>query len=237
MLRKSLTVLLILIGFYAAALGQSNVNKKFTGKWTGTYEGNGQMYKASITLKEDNGKLSGFAESTESPDPSPMPMENIVISGNAISFEVMSAIKYAGSFVEAKNSIEGTLTGMSGDQTKLAFVKEEVKAPALNAEFFAGTWKATITGGDGEKVIVIVLGNKDGKLEGTIEIPEQNVGPFPLENLKLEGNKLTFEIMSGAVTFEGKYNADKKMIEGVGIENGNPASINFVKDEKAPAKK
>jgi hypothetical protein len=233
MVKKAVFILFLLTCVNLTVNGQSNDYKKFIGKWVGNYEGNGATHTATVTFKEEGGKLIGVAESTEKEDGIPIDVEMLVIKGNAMKFELMSAIKYEGTLNDAGNIIEGILTGMNGNLVKLNLTK--VVEPG-SVKSFIGSWKCVITDSEMDKIIVLAISEKEGKLEGTIEIPEQNVGPFPLQNIKVEGNAISFEVLDGVLSYSGKYNPDKKAIEGTGVENGKATAANFLKDEKPVVK-
>lgn len=194
MIKKLALLIFVFVGISSVAFSQDNNIKKFVGTWTGTYEGNGQTYTASVIFKEAGGKLTGMAESTEKPDGEPIVVENIEVKGNAIKFELMSVIKYDGILSEEKKCIEGTLLGMNGEAVKLNMALKEAPVTANNTSIFIGIWKATINESGNEKMFVLVLTSKEGRLSGTIEIPEQGTGLIPLDNIKIDGNKLSLEL-------------------------------------------
>jgi len=233
MVKKVFLLVILLAGVNITVNAQANDYKKFIGKWIGNYDANGQTFTATLSFKEEGGRLVGVAESTEKEDGVPIDVEMLVIKGNAMRFELMSAIKYEGSLNEAGNIIEGKLTAMSGNLLNLNLAK--VVEP-VSIKNFIGSWKCVITDNEADKIIVLAISEKEGKLEGTIEIPEQNVGPFPLQKIIVDKNGISFEVLDGVLSYSGKYNAEKKTIEGTGVENGKATAANFVKDEKPVVK-
>jgi uncharacterized protein len=236
MIKKISVFLFVFLGLCSIASAQENNIKKFAGKWVGTYQGEGQEQTATIVFKVENGKLSGMAESTENPSGEPMVIENIVVNGSNIKFEIMSVIKYDGILKEDIKTIEGTLIGMNGEGVKLNLALKDIPVPAVSYKDFIGSWTAKLSAEEGEKIFILVLTEKEGKLSGTIENTTQNLSPIELSNLNTEGNKISFEIPAANVSYSGVYNVSKKTIEGMGTENQNGFNINFVKDEKAPVK-
>lgn len=239
---KRISVLVFLfLGFISISTAQENNIKKFVGTWVGSYEGNGQTYTATLAFKEDNGKLTGIAESTESPTGEPMAVENIVVDGNKLKFEIMSAIKYEGSYNEAKKMIEGLLTSMDGQTIKLDFALKDNKdntAKTGGYKNFIGTWKGTviISGAEDKRSIIFIISEKDGIISGTIEIIEAGPDQTDVENLTIKENKIQFEITTANVSYAGRYQTEKKAIEGIITQNGQVFPLNLVKDENAPVK-
>lgn len=229
-MKKISAVLFVLLVLCSLIQAQNNDYKKFVGAWIGTYEGNNEIYTARIVFTDVNGKLTGTVESSENASAGQMAVDDIVINGSSIKFTVMSSIKYEGTYKEEKNRIEGNLTGMNGAVISLDMIKEKSPAKENNFNHFIGSWKATLDDGGNEKIFILVLSENNGKLEGTLEIANNNSGSFQLDKIKTEGNNISFEIM-GAL-YEGTYKQDKKTIEGTGTEGENPpVAVNFVKEK------
>ncbi len=102
-----------------------------------------------------------------------------------------------------------------------------------NAKKFAGVWVGTIDMGGQTMTVIFKLQEKEGKLSGTGESPEQGGGALTLENITVTGNKLQFEITAVQAGFDGVYKEDKKNIDGTLVINQQGIPLLLTKDEKA----
>ena len=104
-----------------------------------------------------------------------------------------------------------------------------------NAKKFAGVWKG-ILDMQGQSITVIFnFTEKDGKLAGTAESPEQGGGAVEVEAITVNGNKIQFEISAVRAGFEGTLKEEKKMIDGTLVIQEMGIPLMLTKDEKASA--
>jgi len=77
----------------------------------------------------------------------------------------------------------------------------------------AGTWDLTATTASGEVLeLVLILSETDGNLSGTLGTYE---GSVPIENVKLEDNKLTFQVTTPeGVTYKSALDVSGDQMKG-----------------------
>lgn len=104
-----------------------------------------------------------------------------------------------------------------------------------NNKKFVGVWVGTIDAGGQVMTVIFRIQEKDGKLTGTAESPEQGGGAIPLENLTVTGNKIQFELSPVQGGYDGVYKEDTKKIDGTLVVNQQGIPLVVAKDEKAAA--
>lgn len=100
----------------------------------------------------------------------------------------------------------------------------------ISAQSFdiVGDWQATLTISK-EKVVplIIHLELDDDEISGYLDSPTTGKFDQPFSLIKVEGDKLTFEIDSWNVHFEGEINQQKLSIVGTFIEGSFVQSLTF----------
>jgi len=86
----------------------------------------------------------------------------------------------------------------------------------------AGHWEGAINTPGTELGIIVELKQEAGALGGTISIPAQGLKSLALENVKLQGEELSFQMpnVPGTPTFKGKLSADGNSLEGSMTQGG-----------------
>lgn len=108
-------------------------------------------------------------------------------------------------------------------------------AQESGAKKFAGVWKGTLDMQGQTMTVIFTFIEKEGKLTGTGESPEQGGGAIALDNIAVAGNKIQFDITAVRAGYDGTYNEAKKLIEGTLVMGEQGMPLNLTKDEKAPA--
>src|SRR5262245_7154529 len=93
----------------------------------------------------------------------------------------------------------------------LYLVGSSAAAAAAAQESLAGHWEGTITLPSGSLSLSADFAvAADGKLSGTVSIPQQGAKDLPLSNLTLNGAEVAFDIPSvpGEPKFRGRLSAD-----------------------------
>lgn len=106
-------------------------------------------------------------------------------------------------------------------------------AQANNAKLFAGVWKGMLDVQGQSFTVIFTFAEKDGKLSGTAESPEQGGGTISLDNIAITGNKIQFDIAPVRGGFEGVYKEEKKVLDGSIIMGEQGYPITLEKDSKA----
>jgi hypothetical protein len=109
----------------------------------------------------------------------------------------------------------------------LFFVFYSAQISAQSFEI-AGDWQATLTISK-EKVVplIIHLELDDDEISGYLDSPAAGKFDQPLSLVKVEDDKLTFEIASWNVHFEGEFNQQSRSIIGTFIEGSFVQSLTF----------
>ena len=107
-----------------------------------------------------------------------------------------------------------------------------IHAQENNAKKYAGIWKGSFDAGDKVITVIVKLQESNGKLSGMLEAPERGDRVFDLDNISTEGNNIKFEIPALESSYEGIYNQDTKIINGILMIFNRPCPVNLSKDEK-----
>src|SRR6266536_3404561 len=94
---------------------------------------------------------------------------------------------------------------------------------AQSAADVSGHWEGAIQNPDKEIAIQVDLAkNEKGEWTGTIDIPPQNLKSFPLSNIAVKGNAVTFVMKGppGDPAFDGTLSADGKSMSGNFTQGG-----------------
>ncbi len=88
-------------------------------------------------------------------------------------------------------------------------------AMAAPAPGVAGDWQGTLdTGGGTLRVVVHITQDKDGKLTGAIDSPDQGAAGIAITAITYKEPDLHFEVESIGGSYDGKMNKENSQIEG-----------------------
>lgn len=104
-----------------------------------------------------------------------------------------------------------------------------------NTKLFTGVWKGALDIQGQSFTVIFTFAEKDGKLSGTAESPEQGGGTISLDNIAVTGNKIQFDIAPIRGGFEGVYKEEKKVLDGSIVMGEQGYPITLEKDTKAAA--
>lgn len=109
-----------------------------------------------------------------------------------------------------------------------------ISAQNNDGKKFLGKWKGSYDANNQTFDAVLTFTEKEGKITGGAESTENlNGGVMPMENLEFKGNVVRFQVLS-AISYEGIYNEEKGVIDGVLIGmNGNSLKLDFKKEANA----
>ncbi len=110
-----------------------------------------------------------------------------------------------------------------------------VAAPAGVQDGPSGVWEGAIeVPGQAIEIIVTLRGSEDGAWAGTIDIPAQNLAEFPLSDVAVAADSVTFAMagVPGDPLFIGTWNAEPQTISGDFEQGGGalPFSLERVGD-------
>lgn len=86
-----------------------------------------------------------------------------------------------------------------------------LSSPVLGQSPLAGRWEGAITIMGRELAIVVALAGDAGAMKGTIDIPQQGASGIELRNVRIEGQKVYFELPAGPglAVFDGQVQGDR----------------------------
>jgi hypothetical protein len=116
----------------------------------------------------------------------------------------------------------------------LGFSFANTALPQTGPDPFAH-WAGTIFAPFGEVKIEIDLAkDENGKLTGTFAAPDQHLKGFPLSDVKVSGDLITFAVVSsGGGTFDGILSADGKSLNGAFNAAAGSVPFNLSRDGAA----
>lgn len=94
---------------------------------------------------------------------------------------------------------------------------------ALDNTNLVGKWEGKVSFTNVQPVIQLdIQSDKSGKLTGTMDLPMQKSENLPIENFKVNGETVTFDLINNNTTasFEGKFLSAERKIEGDFIQAG-----------------
>jgi len=105
------------------------------------------------------------------------------------------------------------------------FYSGHINAQSFNIE---GDWQGTLTVSK-EKIVPLIIHFEldDGEINGYLDSPNTGKFDHPLTLIKVEADKLIFEVASWNVHFEGKFDQQKREIIGTFIEGSFVQSLTF----------
>ena len=107
-------------------------------------------------------------------------------------------------------------------------------AIASTATAVTGDWEGVLDTGNGTLRVVIHLSeDKDGKLTGNLDSPDQGASGIAMSTVTYKEPDLHFEIASIGGSFDGKLNKSTEAIEGNWAQGSGSLPLVF----KRPAKK
>jgi len=95
-------------------------------------------------------------------------------------------------------------------------------ASAASAPGLAGDWQGTLDAGGGNtlKVVVHISQDKDGKLSGAIDSPDQGASGIAITAVTYKEPDLHFEVGSIDGSYDGKMNKENSQIAGQWKQGG-----------------
>src|SRR5689334_12611862 len=207
MFRTLLSILFF--SFYAA--GAADV----AGKWAVSATGpDGRDYRPFLEFSRRGGSLTG---SMIAPHGGPVALQDLRLQDGRLTFRVpFGDAVYQVKFTVSDKSMDGTYTAPDGSSGPVHAVRAD------NSSRIAGAWKGRAKGNTGQdRDFRLELLDAGGKITGTVTIHE---GDLPVENAKLEGDRLTFQLTVDDGTYHIELtvgdNTMKGSYSGPGGETG-----------------
>lgn len=96
---------------------------------------------------------------------------------------------------------------------------------------FEGNWEGNLNVSGQRVPLVLHIDNKDGKWVGSIDSPAQAEYGIPMSSIKVNNDKLIFELASMSIHYEGIYDKTTDNISGTFIQ-GAPFKLKFKRGAK-----
>jgi hypothetical protein len=180
-----------------------------TGTWDLTAQSEGKDVKVQLVLRDDGGKLAGSISSEQGS----MDLEEVKVAGDQLTYKIpyhggiTMALKASG------NSMAGTFTtaeGVSG--TIEAMRGAAAAAPAAKAAgpAVSGVWN--LTAQPAGMSLRLELNQSAEKLAGSLT--PGNGEPVAVQDLKLEGSDVTFNVAVNGGTYSVKLTVSGSSMKG-----------------------
>lgn len=207
--RKAVRVAALAMGLMVLAMGLSaGANDAVVGSWAMKMDYQGTMIDATLTINEAAGALGGTWESAQGKND----LKNVKFENGTLTFTRSISFQDQTFDLEYSGKVEGgKLTGLfttpMGDMTA-GGEKQGGAAPAGGAASLPGVWELTVESQLGVNKRKLTI---DDTLNGSYEA---DYGTFKTANMKLDGNKATFDLtlsMDGQelpFKFEGTVDGD-----------------------------
>jgi hypothetical protein len=97
-----------------------------------------------------------------------------------------------------------------------------------------GYWKGDLTSGNRTVPMIIGLTQaEDGSWSGTFEMPQSGIREHPLQDVKIDGSKVSFVVpeIAGDPSFSGTFSADVTAMSGEFSQAGRTVRVSFARTE------
>ena len=99
---------------------------------------------------------------------------------------------------------------------------------AVTAPGVAGDWQGTLdTGGGTLRIVLHITQDKDGKLSGAIDSPDQGASGIAITAMTYKEPDLHFEVGSIGGSYDGKMNKENSQIAGDWKQGGGSLPLTF----------
>lgn len=225
------------LSLYAAPQFSEALIASIEGRWEGTITMGGNPLQAVIWRFEvdDFGQLIGFMGPADR-GRAFIPMQNIVITGSALTFTVnrtggdysgeISAAGVVGNWTQQGLPATLNMTPRADDPE----VEDRIYSEALLANVLGG-WSGTITRGETpvQAIVWRFESSKPGKVIGFIGPAAQGVATIPMQNILITETALSFNVNDASGEFSGRFSDNG--LEGSWTQPGQELSLNMSKDQ------
>lgn len=102
-----------------------------------------------------------------------------------------------------------------------------VAAPAP-APAIVGDWNGALSTGSGSlRVVIHVAQDKDGKLSGTLDSPDQGVTGIEMTSINFKQPDLHFEVQKFGCIYDGKINKENSEVAGEWKQGSTSLALTF----------
>lgn len=126
----------------------------------------------------------------------------------------------------------GTWVGMLALIVGALMIGTALAAPAA-APAVVGDWQGALnTGGGSLRVVIHISQDKEGKLAGTLDSPDQGVTGIPFTAVSFKEPDLHFEVQKFGCSYDGKINKENSEIAGEWKQGSASLALGFKRGAK-----
>ena len=183
---------------------------KVDGAWRWSFQRqSGETMESTLKLKRDGDKLTGSVTGRQGNETAIK--DGKIAADGTISFTVTREFNNNSFTQKYEGKVEGdTIKGkISGERQGEAYSRDWEAKRSVEAAKVAGTWRFERTNDDGQTMTATMKLKQDGnKVTGTTQWADRE--PVEIEQGKIEGNKLTFQVTRDAdgQKWTAKYDAE-----------------------------
>jgi hypothetical protein len=156
-----------------------------------------------MVLKDEGGKLAGAMSGEQGS----FALQELKIEGDELSYRIPASGGVIVKLSVAGAAMNGTFTAADGATGKVTASRSAAKPAGV-----AGHWNCEVTTGSGRPYkLQLDLTEEGGKLSGAIT---RSDGSAPLDEVKLEGNNLSFKVAADGTVYTVKLTVEGQTLKG-----------------------
>jgi hypothetical protein len=212
---------------------------------SGHYEGKLQVQgrESDVTVDLDrDAKQAWIGHITISPNPSELPLENIMVTGDQVSWNIPAipgSPKFDGKWDAEAKTIKMTAhiggRDLPVELRRTAAARVIVPEPnAVLTKDFEGRWQGALdTGAQTLRLTLTLDPGAERRAVGTLVSVDQGGTKIPLSEIKIDANEISFGAKAVNGTYKGRLNPEKNQISGDWSQFGNSLPLNLKKEAAA----
>jgi hypothetical protein len=203
-------------------------------RWDGSFLSQNKPVEFTVNLDQDdkglwigtiNLPVAGLAD---------LPLANVVVEGLNVSFVIPGAPgepAFKGTISEGGNTLSGTITQSKGTapfSAKRAGPAKVVLPPksSIISPDLEGTWEGALAAANRTlRVVLHVARAADGTGSATLDSPDQNAKGLPVNSIKQDGQKFSFDSKLIGATYYADLNQDHTEMNGKLSQRGRDVGL------------
>lgn len=208
----------VLVFFLGMSSPRVHAQKGIVGDWEGSLELPGAQLKLLFHITSAEGVYSA---TWDSPDQGAngLAVDKVEVDGQTVQLSLMGGkANYSGEYQENEDQLKGEFTqgGMKLDLIMSRQQADERKVASTPSTPITGDWYGKLETPMGNlRMVFHITEYEGGELSALLDSPDQGTKGIAASAITYKGETLTVEMMGGSASFEGNFNADKEMIDGV----------------------
>ena len=109
-------------------------------------------------------------------------------------------------------------------------------ATAAHAQSVTGDWQGTVDAGGGARIRVVFHLTRDdqGRLQATMDVPDQGATDVPVTSATLKGSVLVLDVQVNGGYYEGRVNESADEIDGTWSQAGASLPLKLMRVRPKP---